>query len=452
MVTLIRPRGAFWSGVLVEAERWGDQPGVLAISVSRLSWRDLATERRVQVPLAALGDAPFPVYWQPIPDSAAAVYVVRMRQLTADGANHPDPPLRLSMAAAGSCVFSAPDPSSWFPEGLLVSPLSSCNLNCIHCLSRHTRTTAAEMGDTEWAELTRAAGDGALRHIRSDYSGDLFFADERRGSWLERITALDLPFGIDTHANDLTDGRSRRLLASRLTSINMSLDTLDADDYPRIRRGARPLAEVLDNIRRFVDLRNRLRPDVEVVLSFVLMRRTLDTLDEAIALAAELGRCSVIGNHLQVYTPDMADESLMLEPGRYRRAYAALTATAFARGVALGLPPPVTRPHAVHGHAPCPYPWTTAVVLGNGDVMACCVPGTTVGNVRGSSLEAVWNGQAMRAFRQRVNSDDPPDACRVCPMLRVPHNFASYAPGLSEPERQAFERRCIDALARDADD
>ena len=80
--------------------------------------------------------------------------------------------------------------------------------------------------------------------------------------------------------------------------------------------------------------------------------------------------------------------------------------------------------------------------------MGCCVPGTRVGNVRGSSLEAVWNGAAMHEFRRRVNSDTPPEPCTVCPMQRLENNFASYVPGLSEAERQQFERRCVDAARR----
>ncbi len=49
---------------------------------------------------------------------------------------------------------------------------------------------------------------------------------------------LGVAFAIDTHANDLTSDYIDRLLRSRLTSINFSLDSMDAEDYPRIRRGS----------------------------------------------------------------------------------------------------------------------------------------------------------------------------------------------------------------------
>jgi radical SAM protein with 4Fe4S-binding SPASM domain len=175
------------------------------------------------------------------------------------------------------------------------------------------------------------------------------------------------------------------------------------------------------------------------------MRRNLDSLHEAIDLAAELGIDIVAGSHMHAYTSEMAEESLMLEPERYARAYDRLLEYARARQVTLVIPPPVRRRTTRRSHQPCRTPWESMVVLGNGDLMACCVPGTTVGNLRTSSLEAIWNGENMQEFRTRVNSDNPPDACSVCPILRLPHNFASYVPGLPEHERQEFERRCLEA-------
>src|SRR5262249_36919373 len=149
------------------------------------------------------------------------------------------------------------------PFGLLFSPVTQCNLNCIHCISRHSRDTVSELSDEAWRDIRAAAASGRLVHLRSDYSGDLLFADRRHGDWLRRIEELGVSFAIDTHANDLTADYVDRLLRSRLTSINFSLDSMDAEDYPRIRRGARPLPEVVANIRRFMAERHKRRPDIE---------------------------------------------------------------------------------------------------------------------------------------------------------------------------------------------
>ena len=442
-----------WSGVTLRCWRKGERHGSLRVTVWQLSPRGPIRVRSAAVPLAAIDDAqPCPVYWEPIEHARGHRFIVTVRQVDPFGRQLMSSPLAFSWRRDSlEPVYSGPEADVPFPRAMLFSPVTQCNLNCIHCISRHSRDRVSVMSDDAWASLANAAAAGRLLHLRSDYSGDLLFADRRHGGWLERLMSLDIPFAITTHANDLTADYTARLMRSRLFSINFSLDSLDADDYPRIRRGARPLREVIDNIRHFMIARNAERPDIETILSFVLMRRNLDSLWPAIDLAAELGVTALMGGHLHAYTSDMAEESLALEPARYARTSHALVERARSVGVTLHLPPPFTgRETTRRSHAPCPYPWSTSVLLGNGDVMGCCMPGTKIGNIHGSSFEAVWHGPAMREFRLRVNSDTPPEPCTVCPMRPLENNFAAFVPGLPEAERQHFERRCLDAARRGA--
>ncbi len=448
LVTVVRPARSHWSGLTLSGWRQGEAEGSLLVTAWRITWRGLERLRCATLALAEVAE-PHAVYayWDPIEDVGASRFLVVARQVDRERRGMASPPIAFSWRRADiTPIFSGPDPDAPFPEAVLVSPVTQCNLNCIHCISRHSRDRAAVLSDEAWASLAAAAATGRLTHIRTDYSGDLLFSDRRYGGWLERMIGLSIPFALTTHANDLTPAYTERLLQSRLFSINFSLDSLDPEDYQRIRRGARPLRDVLDNIRQFMAARNARRPDIETLLSFVLMRRNLESLGAAIDLAAELGVSAVVGGHVHAYTSDIAEESLLLEPDRYARAYRELIDRATAKNVCIGLPLPAPAYPPRRGHARCSYPWSTAVVLGNGDVMACCVPGTKVGNLNGSSLEQVWNGRAMREFRRRVNSDRPPDPCTVCPMQRLENNYASYVPGLPEPERARFERRCADAI------
>ena len=136
----------------------------------------------------------------------------------------------------------------------------------------------------------------------------------------------------------------------------------------------------------------------------------------------------------------------MLVPHAYAEICERLRGLARAKGVKLALPEPVFLTASRRGHLPCSLPRRSPLVLGNGDVMACCVPGTKVGNLSEDSIAGIWNGAAMRDFRARVNSDDPPPACDVCPIRRETGNLASFVPGLDEAGRRAFEARCLDAV------
>ena len=70
----------------------------------------------------------------------------------------------------------------------------------------------------------------------------------------------------------------------------------------------------------------------------------------------------------------------------------------------------------------CRRPWRVLYVTAHGTVLPCCIaPFTTtetgqlsLGNVIRTGVAGVWNGPAMRDFRRRHQSDDPPPPCVPC--------------------------------------
>jgi radical SAM protein with 4Fe4S-binding SPASM domain len=338
-------------------------------------------------------------------------------------------------------LFSPPTAPTQVPPMICLSPLTQCNLNCIHCISRHTRTKANQLTDEVWNRLGRHVANKQIYHIAADYSGDIIYANGRGKSWLDKYIALDIELRFDTHANDLTPDISAMLMASRLYRVNFSIDSMDPVDYPKIRRGARPLSQVLDNIATFMKLRNDKRPELITIISLVLMRRNLDSIRAAIDFAAEHRISWVVGSHMMVFTSDMTEESVLLDPRRYRATYEDAIAYGASKRVRVVLPAPISNPRPRLGHRPCMVSLQSNVILGNGDVMACCMPGTVVGNLNESSLEEIWNGERVRKFREKVNTSNPPDPCNRCGMFRYENNFESYVPGLPEDERKRFVER-----------
>jgi radical SAM protein with 4Fe4S-binding SPASM domain len=436
---IVRPESDHLSGIALEHFGSPDHR-TLTIKIKPISFWRRSNSRATSIRIDQLEPGlPFPVYWTPIRRSAGERFLITIHdegKTSRFGAR---------MASSG-LIYSKPVASTELPPRILVSPVAQCNLNCIHCISAHSRLRFAKLSDQMWAEIAEGAASGQISFIRSDYSGDIIFDHVRHGGWLDRIIALDVDYAVDTHGNNLTEEIARKLLKSRLREINFSVDSLDPEDYPRIRRGAKPIGEVLDTIRMFMNLRNQIRLDVKVTLSYVLMKRNLGAVAAALDFAAETG-IVFHGVHLHAWTPEMVEESLLPDRERYTREFARLSAVAERAGVELGMPEPVGDLAPRRAHKPCQMPWQSVTVLGNGDVMACCVPGTKVGSLHTSSLREVWNGSEMRSFRSRVNSDDPPEPCQTCPMMRVTNNYASYAPCLSGDALAEFERRCAASSA-----
>jgi radical SAM protein with 4Fe4S-binding SPASM domain len=70
----------------------------------------------------------------------------------------------------------------------------------------------------------------------------------------------------------------------------------------------------------------------------------------------------------------------------------------------------------------CSRPLRLAYVTAQGTALPCCIAPFTdtpleslrLGNYLEDGVAAVWNGEAYRAFRERLYSSNPPPSCRQC--------------------------------------
>jgi radical SAM protein with 4Fe4S-binding SPASM domain len=264
--------------------------------------------------------------------------------------------------------------------------------------------------------------------LGTDYSGDILFDERRYPGTLTRLISLDASFRIDTNANCLDDDIIEMLLASRLKEINFSIDSMDPAVYAAVRRGSIPLPEVLGKIARFMSRKREAQKEIHTIISFVLMKSNAATIKPALAFAGEQGIDHVLVTPLMAFTEDMVKEIFVWDEIAFAGLREELVTEAARLGVALAMDSPVSRWREDDIHAPCEVPWATAVFTANGDVMACCMPGTVMGNLNEQSLDEIWNGPKFAAFRMRVNSTNPPASCRNCGMMRVRNNRKAYAP------------------------
>jgi radical SAM protein with 4Fe4S-binding SPASM domain len=271
---------------------------------------------------------------------------------------------------------------------------------------------------------------GLIKYLYTDYSGDILWAEDRWGGEIDFLIDLNVPFHVDTNGVHLTEERGIRLLNSKMTWLNVSLDAANSETYKRIRRGSAPLEFVLKNVADFSRLRfmENVKRRVTLSLGFTLMRSNLDQLNDFIEIGSRLGVDMIACRHLEAYTPDMAEESLWFDKDRFNEARLASIDLATKRGLTLAIGEPLEERPSRAGHRFCPVPWMSAVILGNGDVQVCCVPKTKIGNLREQTMEKLWAGDAYAAFRTAVNSDKPPACCNACAYSRRPGNVESYLP------------------------
>lgn len=390
--------------------------------------------RTATVDLAALDGSKIDhVYWDPLETSKGHFFCVRGSLWNDGECQQTARPLLLET----KLIHSQPHGYESLPQALLFSPVSQCNLNCTHCISRPTRAKLRFASERVWEAVRGVTRGEKFLHLATDYSGDILFDERRYPGTLARLIALDAAFNISTNATCLDDDIIDMLLASRLLEINFSIDSMDPDVYRTIRRGSLPLSEVLAKVAHFMSRKALAGKQVHTILSFVLMRSNAATLKPALAFAREHGIDHMNVVPLLAFTEDMVDEIFVWDKAAYAALHHELSTEAARLGVALAMQPPTERWRHDDIHTPCEVSFATAAITGNGDVMACCMPGTVIGNLNEQSLDEIWNGPEFAAFRMRVNTPNPPAPCRNCGMARVPNNRKAYAPVRYNPPAAA---------------
>jgi len=415
------------SGVTVRLNLGADKRGVVTIDLFQADVEGSYPLRtaRTRVEVLEVGEMEH-FYWKPVETSQGRFFIVRAR--FSPKGPHSIP--ATSLLREVKLVYSRPLAYDSLPQAVLFSPVSQCNLNCPHCISEPTRARLRFASESVWKAVREVTRGPRFVHLGTDYSGDILFDERRYPGTLARLIALDASFRIDTNANCLDDDIIDLLLTSRLKEINFSIDSMDPGIYHKIRRGSIPLPEVLAKIARFMTRKHARGREIHTIISFVLMRSNAATIKPALSFARDHGIDHVLVTPLIAFTEDMVDEIFVWDEVAFAELHQELATEAARVGVALAIDPPVTRWRGDEIHAPCELPWATAVFTANGDVRACCMPGTVLGNLNEQSLSQIWNGPKFAAFRMGVNSSDPPASCRNCGVARVRNNRRAYAPAL----------------------
>jgi MoaA/NifB/PqqE/SkfB family radical SAM enzyme len=322
------------------------------------------------------------------------------------------------------------------PGYVQIEPVGQCNLRCQMCAIQFRRDgppygPPAFMPFETFTRLVDQFPD--LRELHLQGLGEPMM-HPRFFEMVAYAAGKGVRVSTNSNLTLLNARRAELCVASGLETLHVSLDGATAATYERIRLRAH-FDRVLAHLELLLAARARHgseRPYLRLVM--VIMRQNLHELPELVRLAHRFQMGAVFVQHLchdfgeaslpERYRPmrDFVSEQTLLgeEPERVERYFAEARTVAAELGVELRLPRTRSRPHApgTPGRARCDWPWRGAYLSYQGEAMPCCMVSTpdraSFGAMAAHGVEAVWNGAEARAFRERLDSDDPPDICRSC--------------------------------------
>ena len=277
---------------------------------------------------------------------------------------------RLLLAAGRDC---APR----LPEIVQIESTNICNAKCVFCPRDDMERRQGVMDMPLYQKIVDECAALGIRHVRMHNYGEPFvdrtLVEKVRYAKARGIAEV----GMISNGSLITEEVARGMVEAGLDAINISVDAAGKETFERTRVGLK-YDKVIANIERLVEVRKeagRRRP--KLILSFVRQENSVE-------------------------------EQAFIE--HWRRIADKIHITDLHNWAGT-----LNRESDVN--FPCYRQWLTFTVLWDGRVSLCCADfdgREILGDLRTSTIEAVWNGEAYRRVRREHLRSGGPDICRSC--------------------------------------
>lgn len=296
-----------------------------------------------------------------------------------------------------------------------IEPTNRCNFHCGYCRRTHWSRPDGDMSLRAFSNLLAKLPTVPRIHLQG--VGEPLL-NKDLPEMIRLLRARGMRVGTTTNASLMTRLTAGRILDAGINRVNLSLDTLDPDEFRRVRPGS-PLRRILANVSGLAEIRRAGGyADCELAVAVVAEQSTIAGLPKLVELAANLGLDEVYVQNLNAgFLPSGYVELQACDLdglAGYRQATEAAEALAARLGVRY-LAPTIDRPNPL---ARCGWPFHGCNITWDGFVSPCCLqPDPDVlnfGNVFETDFDAIWRSPAYLRFRQEARAGLAA-ICSACP-------------------------------------
>lgn len=279
-----------------------------------------------------------------------------------------------------------------FPRYIEIETVNVCNARCPMCTIDDWERGAPSMKDDVFKKIADEVIENAHELNRvSLYRDGEPLIDKKlaqrcavlKGGGVKNVS-------ISTNVSLLTEDKSRDLLEAGLDTIIMSIDSLQKDVFEDIRVRL-VFEEVLENALKFIELRNKIRPQTRIWMRMIRQEGNKNEWPEYQKYWA-----SKLSEQDRIYFHNI-----------------------FNWGGQLDGFTPITK--SFEPNLPCVALWSLLVIFANGDVPLCNVDYNNkfpTGSVMTHSIKELWQSKIMNE-RRRLHLNDQKSCISICENCNV---------------------------------
>lgn len=262
----------------------------------------------------------------------------------------------------------------FFPKYLTIETCNNCNASCIMCPKGRSKIHELQIMDeevylkiveelknyTEWIEMVCLNSDGEP------------LMDKNIGSRIKKLKDIGIKHvNISTNGALLSDQMINELIDVGLDDIRISLDGYSKETYEKVRGGLK-YENVVENVHRLIDIRNRRNSDMHIRLRMVELEENKDERMDWLLYWKEQVKAT---DRVQLM-PKHSWSGLMTEETKERIAF--------------------------YSDKPCVSVFSSFTINYDGVVQLCdsdVEQRVVMGNIREASIKEIWQGDKFEEIR-----------------------------------------------------
>jgi len=246
---------------------------------------------------------------------------------------------------------------------------NKCNANCIMCPHKNIKKFGT-MPMSLYRKIIDDAHNCGIKSVNLTFFGEPMLDPELEKK-IEYTVKKGMKVSFFTNASLMTKDRSIKIIKAGISSIIVSMDSMNKKTYEKIR-GNLKYDIVKKNILDFLDARKELRKNVNVSMTAVLMDENYDELKSYY----KFWKTRVDSINLV----NMQNRSDSFEKKSKKSLF-------YKEGLV---------------REPCRLLWSTMVIDWDGEVVLCCndyMHEIVLGDLNKQTIREIWNGQKLKIIR-----------------------------------------------------